>query len=298
MKRALGYGDALLRDDPENLSALLSLAKVLTDQKSEPERALEYAKRALALTAEFHPLERSPEVDERIFNALFSKEEQQATYKQQRADALDTYAAVLSQAGKYKEAEDTLRESLAVTRTEETLGALEAVERKLGHAEEADKLAAEAKTVWMEKIRSGFKTEAAKDFEVSTLDGRKLKLSDLKGKTVIVSFWATWCAPCREEMPHLVELYKKYKERGLEVIAISDDALEDRSTVVEFAKQYNLAFPVTLDPGPVQTYGVNLYPTTYFIDQQGRVRYQTSGFDSKNGARNLELVVEELLKTT
>ena len=298
LKRALDYGEALLKDDPENLSALLSLAKALSDQKVDPARALEYARRALALTAEFHPLERSPEVDPRLFDALFSKESQQATYKQQRADALDTYASLLSQAGNYKEAEEILRQSLAVTRTEETLGALAAVERKLGHAEEADKLAAEAKTAWMEKIRSGFKTEPAKDFEVSTLDGRKLRLSDLKGKTVLVSFWATWCEPCREEMPLLVELYKKYKDRGLEIVAVSSDLPEDRSKVVEFAKQYNLAFPVALDSGAVQTYGVNAYPTAYFIDQQGRVRYQTSGFDPKNGARNLEFVVEELLKTT
>lgn len=297
LKRVLAYGDALLKDDPENLNALLSLAKALSDEKADHARALEYAKRALALTAEFHPAERSPEVDPHLFDALFSKGSQQEAYKVRRSEALDTYASLLSQAGKYKEAEDILKQALAVTRTEATLNALEAVDRQLGRTAEADKLAAEAKTIWMDKVRSGFKTEPAKDFEVSMLDGRKLKLSDLRGKTVLISFWATWCVPCREEMPLLVELYKKYKDQGLEIVAISSDLFEDRAKVVEFAKQYNLTFPVTLDTGPAKTYGVSVYPTTYFIDQQGRVRYQTSGFDSKNGARELEFVVDEIFKT-
>jgi peroxiredoxin/Flp pilus assembly protein TadD len=296
LKRALRYGEALLKGDSEDVGVLLSLAKALTDQKAEPARALAYSRRALVLTAEFHLVERSPDVDARLFDALFSKERQQDVYKQQRADALNTYASVLSQAGQYKEAEDTLRESLAVTRSEGALGGLEVVVRKLGRAEEADKLAAELKTLWMARIRNSFKTEPAKDFEFSTLDGRKLKLSDLKGKAVIVSFWATWCVPCREEMPLLVELYKKYKSRGLEIVAVSSDTPEDRSKVVAFAKEHNLTFPITVDPGVALTYGVNLYPTTYFIDPQGRMRYQSFGFDPKNAARDLEFVVEEMLK--
>jgi peroxiredoxin/tetratricopeptide (TPR) repeat protein len=296
LKRTLNYGEALLKDDPEDVDALLALAKALTDQKVDPARALAYSRRALVLTTEFHLVERAPEVDSKLFDVLFSKERQQGAYNQQRADALYTYASILSQAGQYKEAEDTLRESLAVTRSEAALSQLEVVVRKLGRAEEADKLAVELKTLWMTRIRINFKTEPAKDFEVSTLDGRKLKLSDLRGKVVIVSFWATWCVPCREEMPHLVELYNKYKSRGLEIVAVSSDAPEDRSKVVAFAKEYKLTFPVATDQGAVLAYGVNQYPTTNFIDAQGRLRYQSLGFDSKNGARDLEFVVEEILK--
>lgn len=296
LQRVLSYGEALLKDDPEDVNALLSLAKALTDQKADPVRALAYSRRALALTvAEFHPVERLPDVDANLFELLFSKARQQEIYKQRRVDALNTYASVLSQAGQYKEAEDSLRESLAVTRSEAALGQLEVIVRKLGRAEEADKLAAEAKSVWMDRIRSDFKTEPAKDFEVSTIDGRKLKLSDLRGKAVIVSFWATWCVPCREEVPLLVEIYKKYKTRGLEIIAISSDAPEDRSKVVAFAKEYNLTFPVAVDQGAVLAYGINQYPTTYFVDPQGRLRYQSSGFNPKSGGRDLEFVVEEML---
>jgi peroxiredoxin len=296
LKRTLSCGEALLKDDSEDVDALLALAKALTDQKADPARALAYSRRALVLTAEFHLVERSPEVDSKLFDVLFSKERQRGAYNQQRADALYTYASILSQAGQYKEAEDTLRESLAVTRSEAALGQLEVVVRKLGRAEEADKLAVELKTLWMTRIRINFKTEPAKDFEVSTLDGRKLKLSDLRGKAVIVSFWATWCVPCREEMPLLVELYKKYKSRGLEIVALSSDAPEDRSKVVAFAKEHNLPFLVAADQNAVMAYGVNQYPTTNFIDPQGRLRYQSFGFDSKNGARDLEFVVEEILK--
>jgi peroxiredoxin len=296
LKRTLNYGEALLKDDPEDVDALLALAKALTDQKADPALSLAYSRRALVLTAEFHLVERSPEVDSKLFDTLFSKERQQGAYNQQRADALNSYASALSQAGQYKAAEDTLRESLAVTRSEGALSQLEVIVRKLGRAEEADKLAVELKTLWMTRIRINFKTEPAKDFEVSTLDGRKLKLSDLRGKAVIVNFWATWCVPCREEMPHLVQLYNKYKSRGLEIVAVSSDAPEDRSKVLAFAKEYNLTFPVAVDQGAVLAYGVNQYPTTNFIDPQGRLRYQSFGFDSKNGSRDLEFVVEEMLK--
>ena len=136
----------------------------------------------------------------------------------------------------------------------------------------------------------------APDFQVRTPDDRTLSLGGLRGKVVFLNFWATWCEPCREEMPALERLHRSYKDRGLVVLAVSTDT-QGASVVRPFAKQYKLTFDLGLDPkmSLAATYQVWAVPSTYIIDRRGkRVLYA-------NGAREWDskaahALIEGLLK--
>jgi thiol-disulfide isomerase/thioredoxin len=107
------------------------------------------------------------------------------------------------------------------------------------------------------------------DFELQDLAGRKVKLSGLKGRVVFLNFWATWCGPCRAEMPSMQRLYQKLKAEGLEVLAV--DLREDKGAVQAFAKELGLSFPILLDSdGRVgSAYNAFSIPTTYLLDREG-----------------------------
>jgi peroxiredoxin len=112
----------------------------------------------------------------------------------------------------------------------------------------------------------------APDFTLSTLSGTSLSLAELRGKVVLLNFWATWCVPCRKEMPAIEALYQRYKDRGLEVLAISLD--KGSTTVVEaFVKEVGVTYLVALDPSwaTARTYGVRGLPATFLIDRAGNV---------------------------
>ena len=85
------------------------------------------------------------------------------------------------------------------------------------------------------------------NFTVRDLKGKYIRLSDFKDKSVVMSFWATWCKPCIKELKHLEKLYKKYKSRGFVVLAISIDGPESRAKVKPFVKRYKWSFPVAID---------------------------------------------------
>jgi peroxiredoxin len=108
------------------------------------------------------------------------------------------------------------------------------------------------------------------DFTLPTLEGGSITLSDLKGRVVLINFWATWCSPCREEMPSLERLYRHFKYEDFTLLAV--DVMEHPETVKRFAKEYNLSFPILLDEkGDVAgKYAANAIPTTYIIDKGGK----------------------------
>ncbi len=112
--------------------------------------------------------------------------------------------------------------------------------------------------------------QAAKEFQAATPDNRQLKLSEFKGKVVFLNFWATWCKPCEEEMPSMERLYRQFKDKGLVVLAISQDA-DGASVVAPYVKKHNLTFPVGLDPkmSVAGFYGVWALPSTFIIDKKG-----------------------------
>jgi thiol-disulfide isomerase/thioredoxin len=121
----------------------------------------------------------------------------------------------------------------------------------------------------------GIKDQAS-DFELQDLSGKPVKLSDFRGIPVLINFWATWCGPCRVEMPILQEYYRRYNPDFV-VLAVNID--ESRDTVQSFVDEYQLEFPVLLDKGGKVTdsYHVRGFPTSIFVDRDGNIRYQHIG---------------------
>ncbi|MFZ1978526.1 MAG: TlpA disulfide reductase family protein [Bacteroidota bacterium] len=110
----------------------------------------------------------------------------------------------------------------------------------------------------------------APNFSLKTSDGKTIELSKFKGKAVVLNFWATWCPPCKQEIPDLIQVYKKYKERGLIIIGISIDQ-EGWDIVKPFIKETKIPYPVVLgNQDVVQDYGnFDGIPATFFIDSNG-----------------------------
>ena len=136
-------------------------------------------------------------------------------------------------------------------------------------------------------------------FSGTTAEKTTLSLSDFKGKVVILDFWASWCKPCRKELPFLLELNKDYKEKGLEIIGVNLDSTKKR--VDDFMNQIGgaLPFPNILDPKleipPL--YNLKGMPTTVFIDKKGIIRFRHLGFsDSKKTKKEYREELESLLK--
>jgi len=134
----------------------------------------------------------------------------------------------------------------------------------------------------------------APDFTLKTLDGQEITLSKLRGKVVLLDFWATWCGPCKESIPHLVQIYKTYQQKELEIIGMNVDR-GDVSGVHRFVKSMDIPYPVIITPDEVgRSYGVAGIPTTILIDKQGKIRDKTLGFNSKI-AQKMAVKVAELI---
>ena len=108
------------------------------------------------------------------------------------------------------------------------------------------------------------------NFAFPDLNGKEVSLSDQRGKVVLVNVWATWCPPCRREMPSMQRLYEKFKGKNFEILAVSIDS-EGRAAVEPFMRKMNLTFPALLDPGETirPLYGITGVPESFIIDQQG-----------------------------
>src|SRR3979490_3326149 len=123
----------------------------------------------------------------------------------------------------------------------------------------------------------------APDFELPALDGKNLKLSNLRGKAVLLNFWATYCGPCKIEMPWFVELQKEYGPQGFQIVGV---AMDDASTeaIAKFAKQMGVNYPIVLGQESVgQSYGgVGVLPTTFFLDRDGKLIAREFGLQSRS----------------
>lgn len=132
-------------------------------------------------------------------------------------------------------------------------------------------------------VTAQFRGQPAPDFELQALDGKNVKLSDFHGKAVLLNFWATWCGPCKIEMPWFVELQKEYGPQGFQIVGV---AMDDTSTdeIAKFAKEMGVNYPVLLGKESVgQSYGgVGVLPTTFFIDRDGKLLTREFGLQSRS----------------
>lgn len=131
------------------------------------------------------------------------------------------------------------------------------------------------------------------DFTLGSLDGDPIALADYEGEVIIMNFWATWCPPCRAEMPGINNFYEAYRDEGLVVLAINEE--EPAETVRPFIELNEFSFPVLLDiEGRVaQQYSTRSFPTTFIIDRNGVIQHVQTGEISE---RELEKIVLPLLQ--
>lgn len=142
---------------------------------------------------------------------------------------------------------------------------------------------------------SGLSGQMAPDFVLKSDSGKNLRLSELRGQVVMINFWASWCGPCREEMPLLDELYVRYREAGFAVLGVNMD--EDATTAHKMAARLGVSFPVMHDTRHAvsELYEVDAMPATVMVGRDGKVRAVHRGF--RDGTAELyQEEVRELLK--
>lgn len=154
-------------------------------------------------------------------------------------------------------------------------------------------LHANAYTAAMAKLDALEQIRAKADFTLTDLTGKSWTLSALKGKVVLVNFWATWCPPCRKEMPDLEVLYNRFKDKGFVVLSISD---EDRSKVDPFIAEHKYTYPILLDPGRKvnEAYKVDGIPKNFIYNREGKLVAQS--IDMRTQRQFLELLAVAGLK--
>lgn len=136
----------------------------------------------------------------------------------------------------------------------------------------------------------------APDFSVKDLEGNTYTLSELKGNAVLLNLWATWCPPCRAEMPTIQKISEEYKDQGLIVLAADMTYQDDPTAVAPFVKQYNLTYPILLDETGVigAAYQLRSLPSSYFIDRTGVIQEVVIG--GPMSETSLRTRIEKILK--
>ena len=139
----------------------------------------------------------------------------------------------------------------------------------------------------MARLQAEEQNRAKADFTLNDIKGKSWNLRDLKGKVVLVNFWATWCPPCRKEMPDLEAIYKEFSPKGLVILAISD---EEAAKVSPFIADKKYTFPILLDPGGkvAKLMAVDGIPKTYIYDREGKLAAQA--IDMRTRRQLLEML--------
>lgn len=135
------------------------------------------------------------------------------------------------------------------------------------------------------------------DFGLSTIDGGYITLKELKGKVVLLDFWAEWCGPCKRATPIVVSLYNQYKDRGFIVIGMNLDDESDLDKVLDYIKKNNINYPITIKGFSVaQKYGVSGIPRFFLIDKEGKIALSITGLTLtlENDLKNsIEILLKE-----
>jgi thiol-disulfide isomerase/thioredoxin len=126
--------------------------------------------------------------------------------------------------------------------------------------------------------------KAAPGFSLTTLDGKKVSLSDYRGRAVLVNFWATWCGPCKVEMPWFEELQKQYAGQGFVILGLADDVDAGKDAIAKVAQKTGATYPILLTDGKVQKAygGVDVLPMSFYVDRNGIVVEETTGLGPKD----------------
>jgi len=135
--------------------------------------------------------------------------------------------------------------------------------------------------------QSSFKGKPAPDFELKDLNGKTVKLSDYRGKAVLLNFWATWCPPCKAEMPWFVDMQNRYAAQGFQVVGVSmDDG--GPNDVIKFTREIGVNYPILMGKETVaEQYGsVEFLPTSFFIDRNGNIVDRVFGMAERKDIEN------------
>ena len=126
--------------------------------------------------------------------------------------------------------------------------------------------------------------QVAPGFELKSLDGRNVKLSDFRGKAVLLNFWATWCGPCKIEMPWFVQLQNEFGPQGFQVVGVAMDDPGSEKEIAKFTHDLGVNYPILVGTEPVgESYGgVNVLPTTFFVDRDGKLVAREFGLQSRS----------------
>jgi thiol-disulfide isomerase/thioredoxin len=128
--------------------------------------------------------------------------------------------------------------------------------------------------------------KAAPAFTLVTLDGKKVSLSDYKGHAVLVNFWATWCGPCKVEMPWFEEFNKQYAAQGLVILGLADDVDAGKDAIAKVAHKTGVTYPILLTDGKVQKLyapeGMDYLPMSFYVDRNGVIVEETAGLGGKD----------------
>src|SRR5882762_6421300 len=139
--------------------------------------------------------------------------------------------------------------------------------------------------------------QEAPAFECTTLDGKKVDLKNLRGKVVLINFFATWCGPCMAEMPHLEkEVWQKFKDKNFAMVAVGRE--HENKELSDFPKKHQLTFPIAGDPKR-KIYGrfaTQYIPRNYVIGADGKIVFQSVGYDEAQFGRMIEVIGKELGK--
>jgi len=135
----------------------------------------------------------------------------------------------------------------------------------------------------------------APTFVLTDLQGKKVSLADYKGRPVLVNFWATWCGPCKVEMPWFEQLRNQYASQGFEILGLTDDADAGKDVIGKVAQKSGVTYPILLTDGKVQDAygGLDVLPMSFYIDRNGVIVEQTAGLGSKDMIEaNIKKIVE------